>query len=226
MVRRALLALAVVALLAGCEARTGVEVHANPDGTGRVEVVVTLDKEAATRAAGTSPRTDDLTRAGWDVAPSKRLPNGGLEYRASKRFDSPDDAARVLREVGGADGPLRDFKLERTRTFLKTHTKLTGTVDVRRGAASFGDDELTKLLGGQPLGVEATRTAPLDQAIKLDVIAKLPGGTTRASASSGQRVAITADEEQWNARSIAFAVLAIAALAAFVVTLRRFRRAR
>lgn len=202
------------------------DIHASPDGTGHVEVSVALDKDAAVRAAGLRPRTDDLTGAGWEVESPERTAAGGVIYRVQKRFRSPDEAARLIREVAGARGPLRGFRLIRERSFLETRTRLTGTVDLRAGAAAFGDPALTELLGGQPLGVEPARVAALDDALQLQVTGELPGRTARVTARPGQRVPVAFAAERWNLASIAFAFVALLALAAFAVSVRRALRAR
>jgi hypothetical protein len=221
LLRRAGAALLLL-LLTGCQVRTDVVLHAGADGTGRVEVVVTLDKEAAARAAGTKVRTDDLTRAGWDVQAPERTKAGGLVYRAEKRFRSPEEADRVVHEVSGS--ALRGFTLSRERSFLRTRTALRGTIDLRAGAAAFGDPGLTALLDGEPVGLPADRVAPLDQALRLQVTAQLPGRTARWTATSGSRVPISVAAEQWNLTSIALAVVALLALAAFAVSARRALR--
>jgi hypothetical protein len=225
-VRRAAIAALFILLLTSCQVDADVAVRATAAGTGRVQVTVTLDKEAAARAAGTTPHTDDLVKAGWKVETPKRLPDGGIVYRAEKRFRSPAEAARVVQEVGGVGGPLRGVALARRRSFLKTTTRLTGVVDMRAGAAVFGDKALTELLGGEPLGVESARVTPLDQALRVGVTAALPGRTTRVTARAGQRVAIDATAEQWNATSIAFAAVTVLALIAFAVSARRAARRR
>ena len=223
MLRRAGAALLLL-LFTGCQVRTDVIVHAKADGTGRVEVAVTLDKAAATRAAGTELRTADLTRAGWEVEAPERLEGGGLVYRAEKRFRSPEQAERVLREVSGS--ALRGFTLTRQRSFLRTRTRLEGVIDLREGAAGFGDPALTELLGGQPLGVEPGRVTPLDDALRVQVVAELPGRTARWSAKAGTRMPVAVSAEQWNVTSIAFAIVALLALAAFAVSARRALRVR
>ena len=219
MLRRAPVAcLLFLLLLTGCQVRTDVVLHAAPDGTGRVEVSVALDKEAAARAAGTQVHTDDLTRAGWEVHAPERI-GGGVVYRAEKRFRSPSEAERVVRELNSS--AFRDFTLTRRRSFLRTHTELQGTIDLREGAATFGDRALTELLGGQPLGLEPGRVEPLDRALRLQVTAELPGRTARWTARSGSRVPLAVTAEQWNVTSIALAIVALLALAAFTVSLRR-----
>jgi hypothetical protein len=224
-VRRAAVACFAV-LLSACEVQAEVAVHATPQGTGRIEVSVVLDKAAVARAAGTSPVTTDLSAAGWEVDEPEALDGGGRRYRAEKRFRTPEEAARILLEVGGEGGPLQGFRLRRERTFLRTRTRLEGVIDLREGAAAFGDARLTELLGGQPLGVEPERAEALDDALHLRVSAHLPGRTTSASAEAGQRTPVHAVAERWNIASIVFAVLAVLALVAFAVSTRRALRAR
>jgi hypothetical protein len=220
-VPRRALAVLVLVLLTACRADTDVVVHAAADGSGRIEVVVGLDKEAAARAAGAKPRTDDLAAAGWTVHPAERQKDGGVVYRVEKPFRSPDEAARVLQEVSTDTGPLRDLRVVRERSFLRTRTRLTGAVDLTAGAAAFGDPEHTQQLGGQPLGVDAPHVAPLEKALRLQVVAELPGATRRWAVRPGQRVPVSAVAEQWNVLSILFAVVAVLALVAFGVSVRR-----
>ena len=220
--RPALLLPLLLLVLTGCQVRTDVVLHAAADGTGRVEVAVTLDAEAAARGAGTRVRTEDLTRAGWEVHPPVRPEGGGVVYRAEKRFRSPEEADRVVREISGS--ALRGFRLTRERSFLRTRTELRGAIDLREGAATFGDPALTELLGGQPLGLEVDRVEPLDQALRMQVTAELPGRTQRWTARAGSRVPVAATAEQWNITSIAFAIVAVLGLAAFAVSLRRALR--
>jgi hypothetical protein len=66
----------------------------------------------------------------------------------------------------------------------------------------------------------------LDDAIRLQVTAALPGGTTRAAADAGERVRVAASAERWNLASIAFALIALAAAAALVRSTRRALRTR
>lgn len=223
MLRRAVI-ICFAVLLGACEVQADVAVHVTPQGTGRVEVSVVLDKAAVARAAGTEPALSDLTAAGWELREPEALDDGGRRYRAAKRFRTPDEAARILREVGGADGPLQGFRVQRERTFLRTRTRLEGVIDLREGAAAFGDSRLTELLGGLPLGVEPDRAVPLNEALRLQVSAHLPGGTIRATADAGERTPVRAVAERWNVASIAFALIAVLALSAFAVSTRRALR--
>jgi hypothetical protein len=223
-VRRAAAAAFLVLLLTSCEVRTDVTVHAGTDGAGSVAVSVTLDKEAAAQMTA-QPRWSDLIRAGWRVHAAAHV-RDSVVYRVEKPFRSPEEAGRVIAEVTGAAGPLRDVVLTHRRSLLRSRTRLTGTLDLTAGAASFGDPALTKLLGGKPIGVDGPKAAQVDQALRFQVTAALPGRTSTWTARSGQRVAIVAAAEGWNVDRIAFAAVAVLALAAFAVSVRRALRAR
>jgi hypothetical protein len=215
-------ALVAVVALGGCQVKTTVAVHAGAGGTGRVEVTVVLDKDAAAQAAGFRPRTDDLVRAGWKVDPPLRTKSGGLVYKAVKGFRSPEEGNRVVAEVG----VVHPFELERERTFLRTRASVRGSIDLRRGAATFSDPALQEKLGGLPLGLEPARVAALDQVLRVSVESHLLGTTRRWHARAGQLVPVAATAEQWNLTSIAFAVLTLLALAVSGLTTRKALRAR
>jgi hypothetical protein len=217
-------AVAALLLLSGCQVRATVEVRARPDGSGRVEVAVTLDREAVARVPNLKIETADLVRAGWEVEGPTRQEGGGLLIEASRRFRSPEEAERLVEEVTGTGGILDDFELERERSFLRTRTALRGTLDLTGGVARFSDSELAERLGGQPLGVEAAQLGPLDEALRVELVGDLPGKRMVWQARAGQRVRLVAEGEQWNLASIVFAALALLCAALCVVTFRRVRK--
>lgn len=244
--RPARLALATLALvlLGGCRADVSVSVDGNADGTGRVLVGVTLDAEAATRVPDLADqlKVDDLTAAGWEVDGPEPTEDGSVEVRASKRFRSPQEATQVVEEVSGPEGPFRDFRLRRTRTFLKTRTTLDGTVDLTGGIEAFSDESLRRRLGGSALGfdpadLERSGTT-LSNIFAFHVRAELPGeveaNTTLRSGSRvgwdpqlGESTILWAGSETWNTRNIgAAAVSLLAALAFLVLVVQRVRHRR
>lgn len=236
-------ALALV-LLAGCRVGVTVGVDAEADGTGRVRAVVTLDQEAAGRVPDLADqlRTDDLVAAGWEVDGPRPTEEGGVEVEATKRFRSVGEAAQVVEELSGSDGPFRDFRLRRSRSFLKTRTAFEGTVDLTSGIEAFSDEALQRRLGGSPLGFDPTELerrlgTTLDRIFDFRVIARLPGDTdsnapTEAANGAvwrptlGEQVQITATAEQWNIRNLAAATVSVLAAAAFIFVLQRRLRDR
>jgi hypothetical protein len=242
--RLALAALALVAL-GGCRADVGVSVDSRADGTGRVRVAVTLDAEAAARVPDLADqlKVDDLTAAGWEVEGPEPTEDGGVEVRASKRFRSPREATQVVEEVTGPDGPFRNFRLRRSRSFLKTSTTLEGTVDLTGGIEAFSDESLRRRLGGSALGfdpadLERRSGTTLSDTFGFHVGAELPGeveaNTTLRSGNRvgwtpelGESMLIRASSEAWNTRNIAAAaVSALAALAFLAIVVQRIRHRR
>ncbi|MCU1351535.1 MAG: hypothetical protein JWM05_744, partial [Acidimicrobiales bacterium] len=150
-----LLGVLVVLLVAsGCQVRTDVEVAVQPDGSGAVTVMVTLDREAASRIPDLREqlRTADLRAAGWTVTGPTTRPGGGLQVSARKPFARAADAAKVLGELSGPSGPFRGFVVERKRSFATTSYTVRGSLDLSKGVAVFGDAALTRSLGGLPFG--------------------------------------------------------------------------
>jgi hypothetical protein len=221
---RLFLTLGGLLVLTGCQVRATVTVDADATGSGTVAVRVALDREAASRVPGLRLRTDDLVEAGWEVTGPTDAPGGGLVIVARHAFDSPADAERLIEQVSGEDGVLRGFDLERDWTFLQTRTRLAGTIDLTAGVAGFSDSALAERLGGQSLGVDPSQLAALDDALRMEVVAELPGGSSLFSARAGQRVPVRAEAEAWNVVSLAFAALALLCAVACVLTVRRVRR--
>jgi hypothetical protein len=179
--RLALLGVLIVFGAGACQVRTDVGVHVNEDGSGTVVVAITLDADAVAKAPNITDalKVDDLTRAGWTVT-QDRPSDGSLVLQAVKPFADPAEADRIFSEVTGPAGPLRDFHLTHSRSFARTTTSFTGTVDLSGGLESFGDSELAQALDGKPLGedvaaIEQRIGTTLDKVFQLRVAVQLPG---------------------------------------------------
>ena len=243
--RRVLAAALALVLLGGCRVGVTVGVDSEADGSGRVRALVTLDADAARRVPDLADQleVDDLRAAGWEVTgprPSAAT-EGGVEVEAVKRFRSPGEATQAVEEISGPTGPFRDFRLKRSRSFLKTRTAFEGTVDLKAGLEGFGDDELRRRLGGSALGfdpadLERQVGTSLSRIFDIRVVARLPGDVEATNAPGradngavwrptlGEEVRLTATAERWNVRNVAAAVLAaLAAIASVVLAVRRLR---
>lgn len=182
---RPLLLLAAVLLGSACRVTTAVQVQVGDDGAGSVAVSTTLDADAVSRAPDWAKglRTEDLQQAGWVIeGPTKRT-DGSETITATKRFANPDEAASIFTEIAGQDGPFRDFRITRARSFARTTTSFDGTVDFARGLGSFADQELATTLDGKPLGddisaIESRIGDSLDNVFSFRVVVRLPGGVT------------------------------------------------
>ena len=194
---------ALVALTAtACQVRTTVAVDVAKDGSGTVEVAVGLDAAAVERLPdldddGRSTvtdlallvRTDDLAAAGWQVsepAADSSADDGLVWVRATKRFGTPEEAGRVLGQVAGTDGPLRDLRIDRHDSFGRTRFTFEGTADLSGGLEAFGDEGLASALDGEVLGQDAAAIEeelgrPLADMFSLEISADLPGGSADAA---------------------------------------------
>lgn len=218
---------------------TGLEGH--PDGSGRVAVSVSLDRAAAEQVPDLARqlRIDDLRRAGWVVHGPRPAAGGGVAVEAVKRFTTAAGAARAAAELSGPGGPLRDVRLSRQRSFLRTRTALTARADLRSGLESFSDPVLRERLGGAPFGVDLALVerqvgVSVAQVFRFRVVARLPGRISANGATTGEGAVwqprlgetqvLEASSEQWNTAGIASAsAAALSGLALMVVLVRRSR---
>jgi hypothetical protein len=227
MLRRPVLGLLTAVLLAGCQVRTAVTVEVEEDGSGTVEVAVSVDQEALAElpdldnsGAGDVAdltqmvRVDDLRATGWEVSAPEADDDGFTSMRATKPFGTPAQAVEVLAELTGAQGSLRDWQVERERGFGRARYRVSGTADLSGGLEAFGDTGLAAALDGEPLGEDVTVIEqrfgqPLAEMMTLDVNVVLPGGSESfAPALGGSPVDIDASSTQYE-----WPVFGLAALA-------------
>jgi hypothetical protein len=220
--------------------RVGIDAAA--DGSGDVRATATLDKGAVTSVGDlkTKLALGDLVKAGWRIDGPKAAKDGGATITARHPYRTPADAARLVEDLSGATGPLQQFRVRQHRSFLRTATTLTGTVDLQRGIGSFSDPKLTEALGGQPLGVtdaqlEKRLGDSLQRLFGLEVAVRLPGkvdanAPTVTSNGAvwapklGERVTLEATAKRWNVANIASVAVAAAAALALVAILLMRRR--
>jgi uncharacterized protein DUF3153 len=232
-------------LLTGCEIRVTTEVDARGDGSGVVRAGVGLDREAL-RDVPDLPnrlRVDDLRKAGWEITGPAAEKDGRTWVRAVKRFATPAEANRVVRELSGPTGPFQNFRLTQKRSLLRTTTKFRGVVDLREGANGFTDAELRERLGVSDLGlgldqqtIQRRLGLVFNRIFRVQVVTRLPG-TTESNAPTeaadgvlwtpklGERASLEATSRAWNTSTIVFGVLALAAAAGFGLVLRHNRTA-
>jgi len=190
-----LLLAAVAWATAACQVTLSAGIDVGRDGSGRVTAAVGLDAEAVTELGdpATALRVDDLRQAGWEVEPPRTEDDGLTWVRASKPFAGPEQAAAVLAELNGPDGPFRDLRIVRTKSLTRSRTTFTGTLDLSRGLAGLSDPELATALGDVDLGLdlESLRRRfgeELARTVKVQVTAGLPGDmTTNAPERDGGR---------------------------------------
>ena len=202
-----------------------------------MQATLTLDRAAAEQVPDLArqQRVGDLRQAGWRVEGPERTDDGGMRLQAAKSFSSPAGATRTVEELTGPDGAFRRFELTRRRSFLKTRTGFSGTVDLSRGLDGFVDPALRERLG-QPAFDAATLEhqlgVPLSEVFRFRVQADLPGQVRGNAAGGGavweprlgETLALEARAETWNVASMGFAVTSVVAGVALVVVLVRRSR--
>jgi hypothetical protein len=242
------LVVVVVFAAAGCSVNTEVDVDTSANGSGSVNVTVTLD-HAAAEAVGdinSQLQISDLTAAGWGVTGPVAGPNGSTVLEATHSFSNPAEASTLVAEIAGS-GPAGSrpfqFSVVNTKSFWKTRTALSGTVDLRCDLACFGDSGLTKQLGFST-GVDPGSVASQQKDFTFGFSVHLAGtvGSSNASVRSGselrwtpklgQRTVLLATTSTTNethvigALVVAGLVVVLIVIAIVSLSLRRRRRRR
>lgn len=231
---RPVLLVPVLVALTGCQVHARVAIDVRDDGTGRVEVAVALDEDAAARVPELADQLEvaDLEATGWRVT-GPALEGDGLTWiRASKPFASPEQAGVVLEQVTGANGPFRDLVVRRQPSVVQDRWDVTATVDLSDGLAGFSDDALRERLDGTNVGLSDEEVAaqagrPLAEVVTFEVAVTLPGeaagnGVTEGSRSSwepvlGERLDISATGTRLQTTALLWLAASATAVVAVVV---------
>jgi hypothetical protein len=231
------LALAAVVVLGGCRTVVSVDVVGEEDGSGEVTVTVELDAEAATALGGPDRLVlADLVEAGWAIGEVESLDGGGLRVAGTRTFRDGDELAAVLDEVGtGGDGTsvFSGTGYEVGDSFGRTTYEMTTTVEVSGDPAQFGDDALTAVLDGQPLGWTPEELAAMGaagpDAGELVVTLSVPEGgsdTARVALTGGTPAEERLEADAARIEPLVWALAAtgvVLVLAALVVAFRAWR---
>ncbi len=230
-----------------CHVTLAAGVDVARDGSGRVTAGVGLDAEALKEVGdpATALRVNDLRQAGWEVDPPRKEDDGLTWVRASKPFADPEQAATIMAELSGPDGPFRDFRLVRTKSATRSKTSFTGTLDLSRGLAGLSDPDLATALDDVDLGLdlEGLRRRfgdALPRTVTVQVTAGLPGelttnaperdgGRARWSPELGQTVQMEASGEALRinpAIPVGAGVAVVVLAGVLLVVVRRRRRRR
>lgn len=225
----------VTGLAAGCQVDVAIDAEVAPDQSGALEVVVTLDEEAAADVPDLADAlvVDDLRRDGWEVTVGDGA-DGGVVVSAEHAFSSLEEAAALTERLTGPDGPLVLRFGRRVAADVTTFT-VDGEADLTDGLAVFSDAGLQEVLGGSGLGFDEAQLAeragrPIEEAVRLRVDADLPGREVGASGPQevalGTTTALSFRSEVRHDERIAWAALAVAATVGLLGVLGWRRRAR
>ncbi|HZQ86513.1 MAG TPA: hypothetical protein VFA83_16820 [Acidimicrobiales bacterium] len=189
----AALLLAALLLLTGCQATVGVDAAVGRDGTGTVVATATLDKAAVARAGDLHMRAGDLAPTGWTVRERDRA-DGGRVVTATRPFRGGTDFGRAMGELGP---PFAGFTLDRSRSFFRTRTAVSGAIDLRKGIEAFGDDRLAGQLG-PGLGLQPDDQTALRQALRFQLAVRVPGASKSWTPRLGTRTPVAVSATAWN----------------------------
>jgi hypothetical protein len=175
----------LVVVTSGCKMQIDVGIDVERDGSGELAVAVDLDAEAADRLPDLAAqlRLEDLGAAGWVVEGPTTTAGGSTAITATRAFNTPEEATRVLQDVSGAQGPFQGLELVRRSSFLATDYTFTGVVDLAAGVEAFADEELKSRLEGSGFSLETPVLeqaigAPVEETFSFEVRASLPGSIT------------------------------------------------
>jgi len=229
---RALLVLLVALLGAACEVNATVDVRVRENGSGVVRLLVNADAEAVKAAeSGGVPleqavRLDDLADAGWDVGAWARAEDGSASIVLTKRFESVEQVAGIIREASGGDGPLQRVRATLESGFLATDYGLTGRVDLEHVTTGVPTDtELLASLRAQsvdPNVIDQQLLAQLKASFGLLVVVRLPGEARQTfTAKPG---AVTPIDASASVRATFRILFLVAALGFAVLAVLMWRR--
>jgi hypothetical protein len=164
-IRRLLLVLALLGVLAACRVDVDVDLLIGADGTGELGVTATADADVVEQMPGLAAdlRFDDAVAAGWIVEGPTATDDGGLTVVLRHPVTSAEDATNLLAGLGP---PFADLRLERTVSTdgEETTLALTGPLTLPAGFDSFADADMLAAVGGTPFADElaASGATPAD----------------------------------------------------------------
>lgn len=225
----AAVALSVVA--GGCRVDTTVEARITGVG-GTVRVHFSLDREAVDLlggAIGAGAQTSDLTRAGWTITPARPTKDGGAEVEATKAFHRAQDLGVVIGELAGPAGPLRGFRLDQRRSWMRVRYRITGRADAGAVTGFANSPELAARLrdaGVDPDKVAALLAGRAADGFHLELVVALPGRSESFAVAPGAPRSVDVSSTATDRARPALLVVAALCGAAAVGRARRRSRGR
>jgi len=178
---RAVVALAMLSLVVGCQARADVRVEVEPDGSGTVRVTGTFDEEAVQQLGGdlgAALRLDDLRDAGWTVD-SPQTSGSDTVLVISKPFAAADRLGAVMDELGGSSGLFSGWKVTSSNSFTVSSYEVSGKVRLTGSLDQFSDADVAAALDGLAVGRTpdeiAAALAEDPDALSLSIGVMVPG---------------------------------------------------
>jgi len=181
-------------VLSACRLDVTVDLTVNPDGTGQIVLVATVDADVVNQVPGLagSLRLDDAAAAGWIVERPTSTEAGGMTVTMRHPFASVAEATVLLAAL---DPPFANVTVGQEATENAITTTLSGTMTLPATWDGYGDAALLQAIGGTPFGAQLTASGatPADAVtVRFDFTA--PGGddvTTWSANGDGNAVDLT-----------------------------------
>jgi len=178
---------AALLLLTGCKVDIRIDVDADDNGAGTIQVTVDADNVLVTTVPGlaSNVRYEDLVSSGWTVEGPIQVNNGGLRIILKYAFESPAEATRALNQINGPNGPLINAELKRTVNGRQVATTLDATAQLTGGLEAFSDAALTAAIGETPwLGTaRKLEIQNPSEALTITLVVRLPGDIKKTTGS-------------------------------------------
>ena len=180
-VRRLIVVVLGLVVLAGCRLDVVVDVTMAPDGTGSVVFEAIADEELLQRVPGLLDdlRLDDAVANGWTVEGPTLIEGGGARVVLKHPFSSATELANVLASIGP---PLTRMAAARTvGDDGQVVNGINGVLTLPNGYDSFADAELLATVGGTPFGDDiASSGQSIEESFSFTYRVALPGSLESA----------------------------------------------
>jgi hypothetical protein len=174
--------LVAVAALTACRLDVGVSTTVNPDGTGEVVVVGTVDKDVVDRVPGLAGGLvlDDATAAGWVVEGPTATETGGLAVTLQHPYATVQEAANLINSLGP---PFTNIAFERSASDEEVAVAVSGVLTLPGGTwDAFGDQALITATGGTPFAAQLDESgATPAQSMSVELSVRLPGDVEQSN---------------------------------------------
>jgi hypothetical protein len=214
------LAVAAV-LLAGCKVDARVDVTLRADGSGTVTAKVTLDADAVRRLTTHAPLDQavplaDVRAAGWTVSGWKSS-DDGASVTLSHDFVGQAELERLLADLAGETGVLREARLTRTRSWITAKDSLAITADLRDLPTGVkADTELSSNLAAAGVDVDALAAqlqSELDRSFSLTLAVHAPSGETKTvTLRAGDQERVEASSSRTHTARVVLVVVGVVLL--------------
>ncbi len=169
--RRVVLLICGVLMLAGCQLDVAADVVVKADGTGTITVTAEADAELVEQVPTIAEDLvlDDIVEAGWTVDGPNPTEGGGLLLTLTHDFEGDKEATNLLDSLGP---PFNDPEIARGQNGDTANNTFSINLGLPNGFAEFADDELISAVGSVPFE-EQFEQSGIDPAAAMTAVFRL-----------------------------------------------------